>query len=37
MANYCEYFDMVKRVWQGKGVDKREQDARDGLKKLFGD
>jgi hypothetical protein len=36
-ANYCEYFDMSKRTWQGKGADKREQEARDRLKKLFGD
>jgi hypothetical protein len=37
VANYCEYFDMAKRVWQGKGVDQREQAARERLKKLFGD
>ncbi len=37
MANYCEYFDMAKRIWSGKGADKREQDARDRLRKLLGD
>ena len=37
MANFCEYFDMAKRVWGGKGADQREQVARDKLKKLFGD
>jgi hypothetical protein len=37
MANFCEYFDMAKRVWGGKGADQREQAARDKLKKLFGD
>lgn len=37
MANYCEYFDMAKRVWGGKGADQREEDARAKLKKLLGD
>ena len=37
LANYCEYFDMAKRVWSGQGVDKREEDARARLKKLLGD
>ena len=37
MANFCEYFDFIRRDWQGKAPDKREQDARDKLKKLFGD
>jgi hypothetical protein len=37
MANYCEYFDMKKGVWTGGGADKREEAARDRLKKLFGD
>ena len=37
MANFCEYFDMAKRVWKGQALDKREQDARERLKKLFGD
>jgi hypothetical protein len=37
MANYCEYFDMVKRVWAGKGANQREDAARMGLRKLLGD
>lgn len=37
MANFCEYFDFIRREWQGKGADAREQTARDNLKKLFGD
>lgn len=38
MANFCEYFDFVKRVWAGKKeANKREQSARDALKKLLGD
>jgi len=38
MANFCEYFDFVRRQWQGKGgADTREQAARDNLKKLLGD
>ena len=37
MANYCEYFDMAKRVWAGKGANDREDAARARLKKLFGD
>ena len=37
MANFCEYFDFVRREWQGKGADTREQAARDNLKKLLGD
>ncbi len=38
MANYCEYFDMVRREWSppGKGV-AREDQARAALKKLLGD
>jgi hypothetical protein len=38
MANFCEYFDFIRRVWKGKGAaDSREAAARDNLKKLFGD
>jgi hypothetical protein len=37
MANFCEYFDMKKGVWAGQGANKREQEARDRLKKLLGD
>jgi hypothetical protein len=38
LGNYCEWFEMVRREWKGKGAaDSREQAARDTLKKLFGD
>jgi hypothetical protein len=38
MANFCEYFDFIRRTWTGKkAADAREQSARDGLKKLLGD
>ncbi len=37
MANFCEYFDMVTRVWAGKGANKREDEARARLKKLLGE
>ena len=38
MANYCEYFEMVRRAWTPKPAeDKREQSARDNLRRLFGD
>ena len=37
MANFCEYFEFVKRVFAGKGSDSREEAARANLKKLFGD
>lgn len=38
MANYCEYFEMVRRAWTPKpSEDKREQSARDNLRRLFGD
>jgi hypothetical protein len=38
VANFCEYFDFVRREWQGKpDAGKREQSARDALKKLLGD
>jgi hypothetical protein len=38
LANYCEYFDMAKRVWVPKpGETKREDSARSALKKLLGD
>ena len=37
MANFCEYFDFIRREWKGKGADAREQSARDNLKKLLGD
>jgi hypothetical protein len=41
MANYCEYFEMIRREFTKPGEDasdtSRESKARDTLKKLFGD
>ena len=38
MANFCEYFDFIRRDWAGKkAADPREQSAREGLRKLLGD
>ena len=38
MANFCEYFEYMKREWQAKGgEDRRETTARESLKKLLGD
>ena len=37
MANYCEYFEFIKREWKGKAERPREDAARDALKKLLGD
>ena len=37
LASFCEYFDFIRRQWNGKGEDKRADAARDNLKKLFGD
>jgi hypothetical protein len=41
VANYCEYFEMVRREFAPKSKDSsdtsRESQARDTLKKLFGD
>jgi hypothetical protein len=38
MANFCEYFDFIRRNWTPKGgEDKRAQSARNQLKKLLGD
>ena len=38
MANFCEYFEYIKREWKGKdGESRRETTAREGLKKLLGD
>jgi hypothetical protein len=36
-ANYCEYFELIRREWKGRAVDSREERARDNLKKLLGD
>jgi hypothetical protein len=38
LANFCEWFDFIRREWKGKqAASPREQAARDNLKKLFGD
>jgi len=38
MANYCEYFEMIKREYvPGAKNNSREDKARDVLKKLLGD
>jgi len=38
LANYCEYFDFVRREFVPPAVDRsRENRARDALKKLLGD
>ncbi len=38
MGNFCEYFDIVRRVFTPPGnANPRESSARDQLKKLFGD
>lgn len=38
LANYCEYFEMIRREYQPPKEDtSRENKARDALKKLFGD
>jgi len=37
-ANFCEFFDHIKRDYLPKGAaNSREQAARDALKRLFGD
>ena len=37
-ANFCEYFELIRRPWTPKGGgDTRADAARDQLKKLFGD
>ncbi len=37
LANFCGYFDFIRREWKGKTSDTRESAARDNLKKLLGD
>jgi hypothetical protein len=37
LANFCEYFDFLRREWKGKATDAREEKARDSLRKLLGD
>ena len=37
-ANFCEYFDFIRREWKPNSTpNTREQAARDSLKKLLGD
>lgn len=36
LANYCEWFEMAKRVWGGATKNNREDAARETLKKLLG-
>ena len=38
VGNFCEYFDFARRKWTAKnGTNKRENAAREQLKKLLGD
>jgi hypothetical protein len=38
MANFCEYFDFVRREWKPRAdCNTREESARESLKKLLGD
>jgi hypothetical protein len=38
LANYCEYFDFIRREFVPPAMDRsRESKARDTLKKLLGD
>jgi hypothetical protein len=38
LANYCEYFEMIRREYRPPAEDNsREAKARDTLKKLFGE
>jgi hypothetical protein len=38
LANYCEYFEMIRREYTAPAEDaSRESKARDTLRKLFGD
>lgn len=36
-ANFCEWFEFVRRIWSGKGADPRGDAARDALRRLLGD
>jgi hypothetical protein len=37
-GNFCEYFEFARRVWTPKTeVNSRESEARERMKKLFGD
>jgi hypothetical protein len=37
VANFCEYFDFIRRVYEAGGPNSRESAARDALKKLLGE
>jgi hypothetical protein len=38
LGNYCEYFEMARRVYRAPAAENpRESTARDAFKKLFGD
>ena len=37
VANYCEYFELGRREFKPIKVDPREAEARERMKKLFGD
>jgi hypothetical protein len=38
LANYCEYFEMIRREFMPPSLDlSRENKARDALRKLLGD
>jgi hypothetical protein len=37
LANFCEYFEMVRREYKAPAGNTREDSARDTLKKLLGD
>lgn len=37
MANFCEFFEFATREWHTPGANPREADARDRLRRLFGD
>jgi len=38
MANFCEYFDFIRREWRGKrAANSRETAARENINKLLGD
>lgn len=36
-ANFCEYFEFVRRTWKGTQTNTREDEARSALKSLLGD
>ncbi len=36
-ANFCEWFEFAKRVWEPAAADMREAKARDSLKRLLGE